>query len=197
MHALVPPQVAQGTAGVAALRAAVGFLPGVGAQVALQVDQLGGCVGADGAAVRLLAVVDPHVALQVVGVARGEGAQRAGEQLGGDAVFTDGFLLPGGGMRGGGGGVLLLLLAAETVELRPQVQAHTWRRNSEGWLRGKSRAMHRGNQKGRLPRPSPAPRGVSPSSWPQPLQDSKAGKAAAVGAEGSSSSALRENTVTP
>lgn len=82
MHALVPPQVAQGAAGVAALQAAVGFLSGVRAGVALQVDELGRGVGADGAAVRLLPVVGPHVALQVVGVARGEGAQRARVRFG-------------------------------------------------------------------------------------------------------------------
>lgn len=81
VHALVPPQVAEGAAGVAALVAAVRLLPGVSAGVALQVDELGRGVGADGAAVRLLAIVGPHVALQVVGVAGGEGAQRAGVQF--------------------------------------------------------------------------------------------------------------------
>lgn len=47
-----------------------------------------------------------------------------------------------------------------------------------------------------LPRPKPVPRGVSPSSWPQPLQERRAGKVEAVGAVGSSST-LREKTVTP
>lgn len=77
----MPPQVAEGAAGVGALVAAVRLLPGVGAGVALQVDELGRGVGAGGAAVRLVAVVGPHMALQMVGVARGEGAQRAGVQL--------------------------------------------------------------------------------------------------------------------
>lgn len=81
MHALVPPEVAQGAAGVAALVAAVWLLAGVRAGVALQVDQLCRGVRADGAAVRLVAVVRPHVALQVVGVARGKGAQRARVEL--------------------------------------------------------------------------------------------------------------------
>lgn len=88
VHALVPPQVAQGTAGVAAVVAAVGLLACVGASVALQVHQLRGSVGADGAAVGLLAIVDPHVALQVVGVVRAEGAQRAGVQFGGEGGGT-------------------------------------------------------------------------------------------------------------
>lgn len=105
MHALVPPQVAQGAAGVAALVAAVRLLAGVGAGVALQVDQLGRGVGADGAAVRLLAVVGPHVALQVVGVARGEGAQRAGVELrrevAGAARLDQAPLLPVGAVADG------------------------------------------------------------------------------------------------
>lgn len=75
VHALVPPQVAQGVAGIAALVAAVWLLAGVRANVALQVNQLGGGIGTDKAAVWLLAIMDPHVALQVVGVARCEGAQ--------------------------------------------------------------------------------------------------------------------------
>lgn len=102
VHALVPPQVAVGAAGVAALVAAVRLLPGVGTGVALQVDELGRGVGADGAAVRLLAVVGPHVALQVVGVARGEGAQRAGVQLGRDvARLTHASPLPVGATADG------------------------------------------------------------------------------------------------
>lgn len=119
VHALVPPQVAQGAAGVAALGAAVGFLPCVGAQVALQVDELRRGVRADGAAVRLAAVVDGHVTLQVVGVTRGEGAQRAGEQPAGGAAPPD----------GSGGGAPLL--TGETVKLRPQSETHTWRKTAE------------------------------------------------------------------
>lgn len=69
VHALVPPQVPQGAAGVATLVAAVWLLASVRAGVALQVDQLRRGIRADGAAVRLVAVVRPHVALQVVGVA--------------------------------------------------------------------------------------------------------------------------------
>lgn len=88
VHALVPPQVAEGTAGVAAVVAAVWLLACVGARVALQVHQLGGSVGADGAAVWLLAIMDPHVALQVVGIVRAEGAQRAGVQFGGEGSGT-------------------------------------------------------------------------------------------------------------
>lgn len=125
VHALVSAQVPQGAAGVAALGAAVGFLPGVGAGVALQVDELGRGVGAGGAAVRLVAVVRPHVALQVVGVPRGEGAQRAGEGPGGGVLLA---LLPVGlrrTLRLGRGLALQALLTGETVELRPQVQAHT------------------------------------------------------------------------
>lgn len=91
VHALVPPQVAKGTAGVAALVAAVWLLACVGACVALQVNELGGSVGADGATVGLLAIMDPHVALQVVGVVRAEGAQRAGVQFGGEGAGTTGL----------------------------------------------------------------------------------------------------------
>lgn len=47
-----------------------------------------------------------------------------------------------------------------------------------------------------LPRSKPAPRGVSPRSCPQPLQERNAGKVESVGAEGSSST-LREKTVIP
>lgn len=119
VHALVPPQVAHGAAGVVALGAAVGFLPGVGAQVALQVDELRRGIGADGAAVRLAAIVDGHVTLQVVGVTRGEGAQRAGEQPAGGATPPD----------GSGGGAPLL--TGETVKLHPQSQTHTWRKTAE------------------------------------------------------------------
>lgn len=64
----MPPQVAQGAAGIAALWAAVGLLAGVRAGVALQVDELRRGIWADGATVRLVAVVRAHVALQVVGV---------------------------------------------------------------------------------------------------------------------------------
>lgn len=88
VHALVPPQVAEGTAGVAAVVAAVWLLACVGACVALQVHELRGSIGADGAAVWLLAIMDPHVALQVVGVVRAEGAQRAGVQFGGEGGAT-------------------------------------------------------------------------------------------------------------
>lgn len=49
--------------------------------MALQVDQLCGGVGAERAAVRLLAVVSLHVPLYVVGVTRGETAQRTRVQL--------------------------------------------------------------------------------------------------------------------
>lgn len=105
VHALVPPQVAQGAAGVVALVAAVRLLSGVRAAVALQVDELGRGVGADGAAVRLLAVMDPHVAFQMVGVARGEGAQRAGVQLRSDvacsAILTYTAPLPVGAVADG------------------------------------------------------------------------------------------------
>jgi len=126
VHALVPPQVAEGTAGVAALGAAVRLLPGVRAGVALQVDQLRRGVGAGGAAVRLVAVVGPHVALQVVGVARGEGAQRAGERFGGGVVRLLLARLRRALLRLRRAVVLEALLTGETVELRPQVQAHTW-----------------------------------------------------------------------
>lgn len=81
VRALVPLQVAVRTTGVATELTAVGFLSCVGAGVSLQVDELRGCVRAHPAAVRLLALVDPHVALQVVGVTRRERAQRAREQL--------------------------------------------------------------------------------------------------------------------
>lgn len=137
----MPPQVAEGTAGVAAVVAAVGLLARVRACVALQVDQLGGGVGADRAAVGLLPVVDPHVALQVVGVMRGEGAQRARVQFGDGAAGTGGPAqaslppvgpdgssrrLPGLRLRGVEGGfVLQTLLTGQTVKLCPQVQAHT------------------------------------------------------------------------
>lgn len=40
VHALVPPQVSQGAAGIAALLASVWLLPGVRAGMSLQVDQL-------------------------------------------------------------------------------------------------------------------------------------------------------------
>lgn len=138
----MPPQVAERTAGVAALVAAVRLLPRVGAGVALQVDELGRGVGADGAAVRLLAVVGPHVAFEVVGVARGEGAQGAGVQLGGD-VGTTGCLsaaspfLVGAAADGSvrqvrllhlrgveGDGVLEAFLTGQTVKLCPQIETH-------------------------------------------------------------------------
>lgn len=140
VHALVPPKVAEGTAGVAAVGAAVGLLTRVRACVPLQVHQLCGGVRADRAAVGLLAVVDPHVALQVVRVVGGEGAERAGVELGGWVTGSGPAQAPplslrdvvDGGFRrlgalGGvdGGFVLLALLTGETVKLRPQVQAHT------------------------------------------------------------------------
>lgn len=77
MHALVPPQVAKGTAGIAALQTAVRFLSSVGANMTLQVDKLGRGVWADRATVRLLTIMGPHVAFKVVGVMGGEGTQRA------------------------------------------------------------------------------------------------------------------------
>lgn len=143
VHALVPPQVAQGAAGIAALVAAVRLLAGVRAGVALQVDQLRRGVRADGAAVRLVAVVRPHVALQVVGVARGEGAQRARvelcmQQVAGRARLprtpplalrvADGSIFGVGALqlRGVDGCFLLeALLAAQTIKLRAQVQANS------------------------------------------------------------------------
>lgn len=143
VHALVPPQVAQGTAGVVALVAAVRLLTSVGAGVALQVDELRRGVGAHGAAVWFLAVVGPHVAFQVVGVARGEGAQRAWVEFGGE-VARPAFLrcispLPVGAaadgsvgwawvplLRGVHGGFMVeALLTGQTIKLRPQVQSHT------------------------------------------------------------------------
>lgn len=142
VHALVPPQVAEGTAGIAAVGAVVGLLARVRARVPLQVDQLRGGIRTDGAAVGLLAVVDPHVTLQVVGVVGGEGAERAGVQLGGWVtgsgpaqapplplrdIVNGGFRRLGALRLGGvdGGFVLQALLTGETVKLRPQVQAHT------------------------------------------------------------------------
>lgn len=69
MHALVPLEVAEGTAGEGAALALVGLLAGVNAQVALQVDQLRRGVRAQRAPVRLLAIMRLHVPLDVVGVA--------------------------------------------------------------------------------------------------------------------------------
>lgn len=150
VHALVPPQVAEGAAGVAALVAAVRLLAGVGAGVALQVDELRRGVRADGAAVGLLAVVGPHVALQVVGVAGGEGAQRAGEEFRGEVSrrtsFSHASPLPVGAIADGsisrvrglhlggvaGGFVLEAFLAGQTIKLRPQVQANTCTLHEKG-----------------------------------------------------------------
>lgn len=47
-----------------------------------------------------------------------------------------------------------------------------------------------------LPRSKPAPRGVSPRSWPHPLQERNAGKVESAGAD-ESSSTLKEKTVIP
>lgn len=77
MHTLVPPQVAKGTAGIAALQTAVRFLSSVGASVTLQVDKLGRGVWADRAAVWFLTIMGPHMALKMVGVMGGKGTQRA------------------------------------------------------------------------------------------------------------------------
>lgn len=63
VHALMPPQVTQGTAGITALVAAVGLLARVGASVALQINKLRGSVGADSTTVWLLTIMDPHVTL--------------------------------------------------------------------------------------------------------------------------------------
>ena len=82
VHALVPLQVAEGTARKGAAVTFVRFLPGVDAQVALQVHQLGRGVSAQGAVVRLLPVVGLHVTLHVVGVTRGEAAEVTRVQLG-------------------------------------------------------------------------------------------------------------------
>lgn len=162
VHALVPPQVPEGTAGVAAVVAAVRLLARVRAGVALQVNELGGGVGADGAAVGLVAVVDPHVALQVVGVVRGEGAQRAGVQFGAElAGPARASPLPGGAVADGGfshrpvlrlrgvdgGLVLQALLTGQAVELGAQVQAHTCstRDSRREVVSGRSRLVHRGS----------------------------------------------------
>lgn len=82
VHALVPFEVAEGTAGKGADVTLVGFFPGVNAQVSLQVHQLGRGVRAQRAVEGLLAVVRLHVALHVVGVARREAAQVARVQFG-------------------------------------------------------------------------------------------------------------------
>lgn len=62
VRALVPPQVSQGTTGIAAGVAEVGLLPGVCACVSLQVDPLCRGVGAVGTAVGLLSIMRSHVA---------------------------------------------------------------------------------------------------------------------------------------
>lgn len=82
MHALVPLEVAEGTAGKSAAVTFVRFFPGVDAQVSLQVHQLGRGVSAQRAVKGLLPVVRLHVTFHVVGVAGGEAAEVAGVQFG-------------------------------------------------------------------------------------------------------------------
>ncbi len=68
---------------------------------------------------------------------------------------------------------------------------------SETWEeKQKGRKWKRQTCPGQLPKSKPAPRGVSPRSWPHPLQERNAGKVESDGAEGSSST-LREKTVIP
>ena len=66
MHALVPLEVAEGTAGKRAAVTFVRFLPRMNAQVSLQVHQLGRSVSAQGAVKGLLPVMSLHVTLHMV-----------------------------------------------------------------------------------------------------------------------------------
>ncbi len=82
VHALVPLEVAEGTAGKRAAVTFVGFFPSVNAQVSLQVHQLGRGVSAEGAGEGLLPVVCLHVTLHMVGITRGEAAEVTRVQFG-------------------------------------------------------------------------------------------------------------------
>lgn len=68
MHALVPLEVAKGTAGKCAAVTFVRFFPGVNAQMSLQVHQLGRGIRAQGAVEGLLPVVCLHVTLHMIGI---------------------------------------------------------------------------------------------------------------------------------